>query len=525
MTTIITQHYEQWCANQIISGQPARPDTVVFAHIPDQDDNADILRDETLPEAACIQYQMPVTQYGLIAPNAVAFSVILDATVGDFDYNWIGLLHAPSQTLCMIAHTPLQQKIKTTNGVQGNNLTRTFVMEFDGAAAAMQVNVAADVWQIDFTARLAGMDETRRLMAQDYYGETAFFGEGFRVSYQKPQATIAAGVGYVHGLRVQLDTPYTLSAAPGDTLWIDACWQGTVTGAWHTAFTLIASAKPLTTYLDEAGFTHYLAPLAHIAADSTQDLRPATPDEQQHNALAEHEKSRNHPDASLTEKGFAQYSNATDSDAEDRAATSKAVKAVRELAQTELDKERIPVGVLLPWPSDAPPDGWTICAGQAFDTTSYPKLALAYPSGRLPDMRGQTIKGKPDGREVLSTEQDGNKSHTHTGSVSETDLGRRQTSSFDYGSKATDVQGLHAHNYAHYVNGVWSWRISIHNIPFGDAQRQTEAGGSHAHTTYIGPHDHFVDIGPHGHDITIHAEGNNETTVKNIAFNYIVRCA
>ncbi|EOI7432693.1 phage tail protein [Yersinia enterocolitica] len=332
MTTIITQHYEQWCANQIISGQPARPDTVVFAHIPDQDDNADIPRNETLPEAACIQYQMPVTQYGLIAPNAVAFSVILDTTIGDFDYNWIGLLHAPSQTLCMIAHTPLQQKIKTADGVQGNNLTRTFVMEFDGAAAAMQVDVVADVWQIDFTARLAGMDETRRLMAQDYYGETAFFGEGFRVSYQDRQATIAAGVGYVHGLRVQLDTPCTLSAASGDTLWIDACWQGLVTGAWHTAFTFTASARPLTTYIDEAGFTHYLAPLAHIAADSTQDLRPATPDEQQHNALAEHEKSRNHPDASLTEKGFAQYSNATDSDAEDRAATPKAVKTACELA-------------------------------------------------------------------------------------------------------------------------------------------------------------------------------------------------
>ncbi|EPR6424573.1 phage tail protein, partial [Yersinia enterocolitica] len=44
--------------------------------------------------------------------------------------------------------------------------------------------------------------------------------------------------------------------------------------------------------------------------------------------LAEHEKSRNHPDATLNAKGFAQYSNAMDSDSEKQAATSKAVNMV-----------------------------------------------------------------------------------------------------------------------------------------------------------------------------------------------------
>ncbi|MPU49306.1 hypothetical protein FVB16_10770, partial [Escherichia coli] len=49
----------------------------------------------------------------------------------------------------------------------------------------------------------------------------------------------------------------------------------------------------------------------------------------------------------------------------------------------------------------------------------YPKLAVAYPSGVIPDMRGWTIKGKPaSGRAVLSQEQDGIKSHTHSASAS-----------------------------------------------------------------------------------------------------------
>lgn len=76
-----------------------------------------------------------------------------------------------------------------------------------------------------------------------------------------------------------------------------------------------------------------------MTGDGPQDLRPETPDEEQSNALAEHEKSRHHPDATLQEKGFAQYSNSTDSDAEDRAATSKAVKAAMDKAKDAVERD------------------------------------------------------------------------------------------------------------------------------------------------------------------------------------------
>ncbi|MCW3379380.1 phage tail protein [Escherichia coli] len=57
MSTIITEQYEHWCANQIISGKPARPDTFVFAYIPGQDESAEIPRDEILPDESMIQYR------------------------------------------------------------------------------------------------------------------------------------------------------------------------------------------------------------------------------------------------------------------------------------------------------------------------------------------------------------------------------------------------------------------------------------------------------------------------------------
>ncbi|ECR6119803.1 phage tail protein, partial [Salmonella enterica] len=83
-----------------------------------------------------------------------------------------------------------------------------------------------------------------------------------------------------------------------------------------------------------------------------------------------------------------------------------------------------PVGAAIAWPSDATPAGYALMQGQSFDKSAYPLLAIAYPSGVIPDMRGWTIKGKPiSGRAVLSQEMDGNKSHSHTARAQDTDLG------------------------------------------------------------------------------------------------------
>ncbi|MFB0885013.1 prophage tail fiber N-terminal domain-containing protein [Escherichia coli] len=233
-----------------------------------------------------------------------------------------------------------------------------------------------------------------------------------------------------------------------------------------------------------------------------------------------------------------------------------------------------PPGAPIPWPSDTVPSGYALMQGQTFDKSAYPKLAAAYPSGVIPDMRGWTIKGKPaSGRAVLSQEQDGIKSHTHSASASSTDLGTKTTSSFDYGTKSTNNTGSHTHSLsgstgsagAHtHGNGIrWpggggsalafydgggftyvkdsqyqvspgtsSSRSYYQRIQTQSAGAHTHSlsgtaanAGAHAHTVGIGAHTHSVAIGSHGHTITVNAAGNAENTVKNIAFNYIVRLA
>ncbi|EGO6539456.1 tail fiber protein [Escherichia coli] len=58
----------------------------------------------------------------------------------------------------------------------------------------------------------------------------------------------------------------------------------------------------------------------------------------------------------------------------------------------------LPVGVPVPWPSTTPPTGWLKCNGAAFSAVEYPKLAKAYPTNKLPDLRGEFIRGWDDGR-------------------------------------------------------------------------------------------------------------------------------
>ncbi|EKR3841383.1 tail fiber protein [Salmonella enterica] len=180
-----------------------------------------------------------------------------------------------------------------------------------------------------------------------------------------------------------------------------------------------------------------------------------------------------------------------------------------------------PVGAPVPWPSDTIPAGYALMQGQPFDKSAYPLLAQAYTSGIIPDLRRLVIKGAGNGRSPLSYEADGNKRHAHTGRAQDTDLGTKSTSSFDYGTKSSSSGGGHVHEFGSYVNSYWG--DSNHTSFLTGGGAWTKAAGDHTHTTWIGPHGHTMYIGPHGHLVIVDPDGNEEVTVKNIAFNYIVR--
>ncbi|EAA4447274.1 phage tail protein [Salmonella enterica subsp. enterica serovar Give] len=644
---VITKVFSEWKAQQAINNQPVTLDEFIFAYIPGLDADKPIDNTETMPAADKIVDRLPVSKTGVVNENSVVYSVTLGADVGDYNFNWIGLANKATGTLAMIIHAPTQRKIKNANGQQGNVLVRSMLMEYSGAREATEITTPAETWQIDFTARLSAMDERQRRENIDLYGAAAFFDSGYLVAKSGNQFFVTKGVGYVAGLRTELPADLNINASAKPTkVWLDVSWTGTLTSEWAVQ-SKITVAADLADYV-LGGVQHYVFAVASIdAAGNITDLRPkgTLNDQAASDALSEHEKSRNHPDASTDEKGFVQLSSAIDSDSEKLAATPKAVKAANDNADKRLVKDQNgddipdkslfvrnigalpangtavaanrlasrgaltaltgttrgsdnglimgevynngyptqygnvlrltgtgdgeiligwsgtngapapayirshrdtadaewsewamlyttlnpppdshPVGAAIAWPSDATPAGYALMQGQSFDKSAYPLLSIAYPSGVIPDMRGWTIKGKPaSGRAVLSQEMDGNKSHSHTARAQDTDLGTKTTSSFDYGTKSSNTTGGHNHSAGGLYGGD---SIGGKTRVQRDGNNQlTSWNGDHAHTTWIGPHEHSVYIGPHGHLVIVDADGNAETTVKNIAFNYIVRLA
>ncbi|MCH4256598.1 MAG: phage tail protein [Proteus vulgaris] len=314
--SIITTAFERWKAQESIDGNLIVLDEFVFAHIPNLELEKPINRNEGLPDAKYIVHRQTVNKTGVVNQNAVAYSVTIGAEIGDFDFNWIGLLNKKSGTVAMIVHAPTQRKIKTQAGQQGNVLTRSFLLEYSGASKETAINTPAEMWQIDFTARLSGIDEMQRLVNTDNYGEASFFGDAFLVGKTGNQYFVTKGIGYIGGLRAELTSNQNITVPAENTkVYADVSYQGNITSRWQTHIQL--TVKPdLKNTIDSAGFAHFVFAIASISADGKiTDLRPkGTLDFQQlGDALKAHEKSRNHPDATLTAKGFTQLTDKTGS--------------------------------------------------------------------------------------------------------------------------------------------------------------------------------------------------------------------
>ncbi|CTU57473.1 MULTISPECIES: tail fiber protein [Enterobacteriaceae] len=332
---VITKAFTEWKAQQAINNQPVTLDEFIFAYIPGLDADKPIDNTETAPAADKIVYRQVVSKSGVVNENSVVYSVTMGADVGDFDFNWIGLANKATGTLAMIIHAPTQRKIKNANGQQGNVLVRSMLMEYSGAREATEITTPAETWQIDFTARLAAMDERQRRENIDLYGAASFFDAGYLVAKTGTQYFVTKGTGYLAGLRSVLaaNQNITVSTKPVK-VWLDVAWMGTLTSIWAVQ-SKITVAADLKDYVQN-GEQHFVFALASIDANGViTDLRPkGTLNEQQaSDALKKHEQSRNHPDATTTAKGFTQLSSATDSDSEEVAATPKAVKATYDLAK------------------------------------------------------------------------------------------------------------------------------------------------------------------------------------------------
>ncbi|RAX75316.1 hypothetical protein CCZ19_19005 [Escherichia coli] len=277
MATIITTAFEQWQAADLLTPGDISLDEFVLANVPGLDPGAVINRDAGLPDAAQIVYREPVNASGVVNKNTVAYSFTLGTNVGDFSFNWIGLICKKTGLLAMVTTVPALEKVKTTATEQGNAFTRSFLIEFNGAAEKTGINTPAETWQIDFTARLTGIDDYQRLLNIDHYGSALFFDDGWLVQRSGVKYSCLPGLGYVAGLRLANEAAQDVAVGTKPAaVWLDTVWQGSVmTACVPVTDICVITSGDLAEYSDAAGKTHYVFKIAEIAADgAVTDLRP-----------------------------------------------------------------------------------------------------------------------------------------------------------------------------------------------------------------------------------------------------------
>ncbi|MBB9327950.1 tail fiber protein, partial [Escherichia coli] len=157
------------------------------------------------------------------------------------------------------------------------------------------------------------------------------------------------------------------------------------------------------------------------------------------------------------------------------------------------------------------PAGWLKCNGAAFSSEMYPRLAMAYPTNKLPDLRGEFIRGWDDGRGL--------------------DAGRALLSLQD------DSFEAHRHESFFYA-GISRNETPLKNLPSSDEMLTLSSTTNalspdsiDATNSLIGHDDYNCLIEGNKNNkrtatgLSTSIVGTAETRPRNVAFNYIVRAA
>ena len=264
----ITISGENQIANKQGNSETLNITHFVLANIDGLDvNNEPVNRVEAMPAAGDIMDTLPVTKQGYVNTNQVVYSLVMDSAIGDYDFNWVGLIDDEG-VLVAVTYTPLIQKRKTAGAVPGNNLTRNFLIAFSGIQATTAIAVPAETWQIDFNARLHGIDERERLSNYDIYGHEGFLGDGWKLERVGTSSTynVLPGVGYVGGIRIAETLTQQVTATGPKSVWLDVSLQGDISDV-TAVVDFVIDAVSHNDYTDGNGFKHYLTKISDIAAN------------------------------------------------------------------------------------------------------------------------------------------------------------------------------------------------------------------------------------------------------------------
>jgi len=582
MAASITLAGESLIAQKQAAGQVLTVARYVLANVPGLNVGGAVNRAGLKPPAAQIVYTAPVTQAGYVNPNQVVYSLMMGTDIGDFDFNWIGLETADN-VLLSVAYVPLQQKRKNILPNQiGNNVTRNFLVVFDGAQQLTGITIDASTWQFDYPARMKGIDERERLSNRDIFGRACFFGTALQLAKVGTAYQLKSGLAYVEGIRLERAavTAVTVPSVPSKA-WLDVVLQRDGSDVVGTFQVVFGTGK--VDYTDSVGAQHYLVPLADLISSTViTDLRPI---EQINGELVRHFAARDGDYPYLRARGTTKddvgLGNLPNAKSDDPATDSSEILATtKALRASQVAVVAPMVGQVAAFALAVQPAGWLKANGAAVSRTVYADLFAAigtrFGAGdgvktfNLPDARGEFIRGWDDGRgadpgRALGTAQAFlNASHTHAGSTAEAGAHSHTATSTNAGSHSHTGTAASAGAHAHAITGTTadagehdhSLTFLADNAGGGRTQYaetasssnlapaiKTSAAGTHNHavsgtaasagahthavsTVAAGDHAHAVTVAAtaaHTHTVNVEASGGSEARPRNLALLYCIK--
>ncbi|ALQ08458.1 phage tail protein [Pseudoalteromonas sp. Bsw20308] len=153
ITGIMTNAGKSYITTRALQNSGLDVKELVLANIPNLNESAERNPNESMPSTLQIVYRRNIDTSGYVDSNTVAWAVILEQDIGDFDYNWIGLV-TQDGTLLAIDYLPLQRKRQGVNNVHN----RSFVLKFAAAAALARITIPAQSWMFDYSPQIDALN-------------------------------------------------------------------------------------------------------------------------------------------------------------------------------------------------------------------------------------------------------------------------------------------------------------------------------------------------------------------------------
>ena len=260
-STRATNALSGYIAQAIARKESVSFDKIIFAHIPNLND-VSLANVNAIPTASQIKHTANIQQTGYIADDQVVYSVTLGSEIGDFTFNFVGLVNSAKNVLGVAIYTGDIVKTRTKAEEQGNALTRNIILQVNNAKTLTNIHTQAKAWQFDFTDKFLQI-KPKKITAST---TNAADSSGHTHEIEKASTTQSGVVQLVDDWTTH-DNRKALTASTGKRLYdtlkglIDSL-SGRTTTAQNTAANALSKTTPkkitasTTNVTDQNGHTH-----------------------------------------------------------------------------------------------------------------------------------------------------------------------------------------------------------------------------------------------------------------------------